>query len=191
MQDYGDEVQDFFTVDKQLAAELEYDMRRYQEQLAEQQQPVRQAAPGTAGCRAALWRAASEGPRAAWPSSTLPAGSDSGQPWAQGPIYGPIRERNSKGRPVGTCPLPPTPYRELEPAFSSLANAGDAGLISGQRTESPRATGHPTRTPQPKKSACHGEDPAQPERKGTRAELEDTRVDSVSQHPRGSQRPCD
>ncbi|XP_061237648.1 condensin-2 complex subunit D3 isoform X7 [Bos javanicus] len=40
MQDYGDEVQDFFTVDKQLAAELEYDMRRYQEQLAEQQQPV-------------------------------------------------------------------------------------------------------------------------------------------------------
>lgn len=40
MQDYGDEVKDFFTVDKQLAAELEYDMRRYQEQLAEQQQPV-------------------------------------------------------------------------------------------------------------------------------------------------------
>lgn len=26
MQDYGDEVKDFFTVDKQLAAELEYDM---------------------------------------------------------------------------------------------------------------------------------------------------------------------
>ena len=50
MQDYGDEVQDFFTVDKQLAAELEYDMRRYQEQLAEQQQPVRQAAPGLKRC---------------------------------------------------------------------------------------------------------------------------------------------
>ncbi|XP_043338941.1 condensin-2 complex subunit D3 isoform X1 [Cervus canadensis] len=40
MQDYGDEVKDFFTVDKQLAAELEYDMRRYQEQLTEQQEPV-------------------------------------------------------------------------------------------------------------------------------------------------------
>lgn len=46
MQDYGDEVKDFFTADKQLAAELEYDMRRYQEQLAEQQEPVRQAARG-------------------------------------------------------------------------------------------------------------------------------------------------
>lgn len=53
MQDYGDEVKDFFTVDKQLAAELEYDMRRYQEQLAEQQQPVRRAAPGAPGSRAA------------------------------------------------------------------------------------------------------------------------------------------
>lgn len=51
MQDYGDEVKDFFTVDKQLAAELEYDMRRYQEQLAEQQALVRPAArePHTRG----------------------------------------------------------------------------------------------------------------------------------------------
>lgn len=48
MQDYGDEVKDFFTVDKQLAAELEYDMRRYQEQLAEQQAPVRPVARGPA-----------------------------------------------------------------------------------------------------------------------------------------------
>lgn len=56
MQDYGDEVKDFFTVDKQLAAELEYDMRRYQEQLAEQQQPVRRAAPGAPGCTAAVGR---------------------------------------------------------------------------------------------------------------------------------------
>lgn len=34
MQDYRNEIQDFFAVDKQLAAELEYDMRKYEEQLA-------------------------------------------------------------------------------------------------------------------------------------------------------------
>ncbi|XP_078537940.1 condensin-2 complex subunit D3 isoform X1 [Lissotriton helveticus] len=33
MQDYRNEIQDFFAVDKQLAAELEYDMKKYEEQL--------------------------------------------------------------------------------------------------------------------------------------------------------------
>ncbi|MBN3304121.1 CNDD3 protein, partial [Amia calva] len=33
MQDYRNEVKDFFSVDKQLAAELEYDMKKYEEQL--------------------------------------------------------------------------------------------------------------------------------------------------------------
>ncbi|XP_052044738.1 condensin-2 complex subunit D3 [Apodemus sylvaticus] len=37
MQDYRDEIKDFFAVDKQLAAELEYDMKKYQEQLAQEQ----------------------------------------------------------------------------------------------------------------------------------------------------------
>ena len=36
-------------------------------------------------CRVALWRGDSEGLRAAWPSGALPAGSNSGQPSAQGP----------------------------------------------------------------------------------------------------------
>uniref|UniRef100_A0A8C8ABA8 Condensin-2 complex subunit D3 n=1 Tax=Otus sunia TaxID=257818 RepID=A0A8C8ABA8_9STRI len=34
MQDYRNEIKDFFAVDKQLAAELEYDMKKYEEQLA-------------------------------------------------------------------------------------------------------------------------------------------------------------
>ncbi|XP_069804288.1 condensin-2 complex subunit D3 [Dendropsophus ebraccatus] len=33
MQDYRDEIKDFFAADKQLAAELEYDMKKYEEQL--------------------------------------------------------------------------------------------------------------------------------------------------------------
>ncbi|KAM9221269.1 condensin-2 complex subunit D3 isoform 1-T1 [Dugong dugon] len=37
MQDYRDEVKDFFAVDKQLASELEYDMKKYSEQLVQEQ----------------------------------------------------------------------------------------------------------------------------------------------------------
>ncbi|KAM7051471.1 condensin-2 complex subunit D3 [Molossus nigricans] len=43
MQDYRDEVKDFFAVDKQLASELEYDMKKYSEQLAQEQELARQA----------------------------------------------------------------------------------------------------------------------------------------------------
>ncbi|NXW65975.1 CNDD3 protein, partial [Eurystomus gularis] len=38
MQDYRNEIKDFFAVDKQLAAELEYDMKKYEEQLAEEKE---------------------------------------------------------------------------------------------------------------------------------------------------------
>ncbi|XP_031201242.1 condensin-2 complex subunit D3 isoform X2 [Mastomys coucha] len=37
MQDYRDEIKDFFAVDKQLASELEYDIKKYNEQLAQEQ----------------------------------------------------------------------------------------------------------------------------------------------------------
>ncbi|XP_075185200.1 LOW QUALITY PROTEIN: condensin-2 complex subunit D3 [Anomaloglossus baeobatrachus] len=44
MLDYRDEIKDFFTADKQLAAELEYDMKMYEEQLererSEQENPL-------------------------------------------------------------------------------------------------------------------------------------------------------
>ncbi|XP_016072876.1 PREDICTED: condensin-2 complex subunit D3 isoform X2 [Miniopterus natalensis] len=43
MQDYRDEIKDFFAVDKQLASELEYDMKKYSEQLAQEQELARQA----------------------------------------------------------------------------------------------------------------------------------------------------
>ncbi|NWR73103.1 CNDD3 protein, partial [Centropus unirufus] len=38
MQDYRTEIKDFFAVDKQLAAELEYDMKKYEEQLASEKE---------------------------------------------------------------------------------------------------------------------------------------------------------
>lgn len=57
MQDYRDEIKDFFAVDKQLASELEYDMKKYQEQLAQEQELARQAdanrADGADGAQAA------------------------------------------------------------------------------------------------------------------------------------------
>ncbi|KAM3922202.1 condensin-2 complex subunit D3 [Leptodactylus fuscus] len=37
MQDYRDEIKDFFAADKQLAAELEYDMKKYEEMLEREQ----------------------------------------------------------------------------------------------------------------------------------------------------------
>ncbi|XP_055987450.1 condensin-2 complex subunit D3 isoform X2 [Sorex fumeus] len=55
MQDYRDEVKDFFTVDKQLASELEYDMKKYNEQLAQEQELMRQAdGSGAAGAGGTL-----------------------------------------------------------------------------------------------------------------------------------------
>ncbi|XP_030077819.1 condensin-2 complex subunit D3 isoform X2 [Microcaecilia unicolor] len=43
MQDYRNEIKDFFAVDKQLAAELEYDMKKYEEQLVREQELEKQA----------------------------------------------------------------------------------------------------------------------------------------------------
>ncbi|XP_035753364.1 condensin-2 complex subunit D3 isoform X1 [Egretta garzetta] len=53
MQDYRNEIKDFFAVDKQLAAELEYDMKKYEEQLAREkesdQEQVSAAQPEVVG----------------------------------------------------------------------------------------------------------------------------------------------
>ncbi|KAK2517847.1 Ncapd3 [Columba livia] len=45
MQDYRNEIQDFFAVDKQLAAELEYDMKKYEEQLAREKESEQEQVP--------------------------------------------------------------------------------------------------------------------------------------------------
>uniref|UniRef100_A0A8C3MPU2 Condensin-2 complex subunit D3 n=1 Tax=Geospiza parvula TaxID=87175 RepID=A0A8C3MPU2_GEOPR len=45
MQDYRNEIKDFFAVDKQLAAELEYDMKKYEEQLAREKESEQEQLP--------------------------------------------------------------------------------------------------------------------------------------------------
>lgn len=49
MQDYRNEIKDFFAVDKQLAAELEYDMKKYEEQLAREKESDQEQLPAAHG----------------------------------------------------------------------------------------------------------------------------------------------
>ncbi|XP_015739388.1 condensin-2 complex subunit D3 isoform X2 [Coturnix japonica] len=48
MQDYRNEIKEFFAVDKQLAAELEYDMKKYEEQLEKEKSDHEQVSPSQA-----------------------------------------------------------------------------------------------------------------------------------------------
>lgn len=48
MQDYRNEIKEFFAVDKQLAAELEYDMKRYEEQLDKEKSDQEHVSPSRA-----------------------------------------------------------------------------------------------------------------------------------------------
>ncbi|XP_066059755.1 condensin-2 complex subunit D3 isoform X2 [Chamaea fasciata] len=63
MQDYRNEIKDFFAVDKQLAAELEYDMKKYEEQLAREKESDQEQLSAAHGevQSPALERAASPG----------------------------------------------------------------------------------------------------------------------------------
>uniref|UniRef100_A0A8C3QGX2 Condensin-2 complex subunit D3 n=1 Tax=Cyanoderma ruficeps TaxID=181631 RepID=A0A8C3QGX2_9PASS len=49
MQDYRNEIKEFFAVDKQLAAELEYDMKKYEEQLAREKESDQEQLPAAHG----------------------------------------------------------------------------------------------------------------------------------------------
>lgn len=67
MQDYRNEIKDFFAVDKQLAAELEYDMKKYEEQLArEKESDQEQVSTAQAEQPPSLERA---GPSGGWSSN--------------------------------------------------------------------------------------------------------------------------
>ncbi|NXO48560.1 CNDD3 protein, partial [Aramus guarauna] len=85
MQDYRNEIKDFFAVDKQLAAELEYDMKKYEEQLArekesDQEQVSAAQAEQTPSLEAAVpsggWNNAAQSPvigRQSLPSRSSPS----------------------------------------------------------------------------------------------------------------------
>ncbi|KAI1230786.1 hypothetical protein IHE44_0008667 [Lamprotornis superbus] len=62
MQDYRNEIKDVFAADKQLAAELEYDMRKYEEQLAREKESEQEQLPAAHGEQSpSLERAATPG----------------------------------------------------------------------------------------------------------------------------------
>ncbi|XP_041269803.1 condensin-2 complex subunit D3 isoform X3 [Onychostruthus taczanowskii] len=96
MQDYRNEIKDFFAVDKQLAAELEYDMKKYEEQLAREKESEqeqlsaahreqspsleRAAAPGGQNCAGAQ---SPGGGRPSTPGSIPPGPSEFATPRAE------------------------------------------------------------------------------------------------------------
>ncbi|XP_015284682.1 PREDICTED: condensin-2 complex subunit D3, partial [Gekko japonicus] len=73
-QDYRNEIKELFAVDKQLAAELEYDMKKYEEQLRREQSPELLGEPELLPARVAAQRSPSS-ERAALPGDLRNASS--------------------------------------------------------------------------------------------------------------------
>uniref|UniRef100_A0A8B9TAD2 Condensin-2 complex subunit D3 n=1 Tax=Anas platyrhynchos TaxID=8839 RepID=A0A8B9TAD2_ANAPL len=73
MQDYRNEIKDFFAVDKQLAAELEYDMKKYEEQLGREKESDQEHASQPPSLETAVpsggWNANAQSPVRRQPSS--------------------------------------------------------------------------------------------------------------------------
>ncbi|KAM6238226.1 condensin-2 complex subunit D3 [Porphyrio hochstetteri] len=87
MQDYRNEIKDFFAADKQLAAELEYDMKKYEEQLAREKESdqeqvsavqAEQAPSSEAAVPSGGWSSNAQSPGSRRQSLPPPASSCSG-----------------------------------------------------------------------------------------------------------------
>ncbi|XP_055129801.1 condensin-2 complex subunit D3 isoform X2 [Symphalangus syndactylus] len=112
MQDYRDEVKDFFAVDKQLASELEYDMKKYQEQLVQEQELARHAdVAGTAGGAEAAPVA-----QVALCLETVPVPAGQENPTMSPAMSQPCTPRASAGHVPVSSPTPETgPLQRLLP----------------------------------------------------------------------------
>ncbi|KAL8173694.1 UNVERIFIED_CONTAM: hypothetical protein K2H54_016645 [Gekko kuhli] len=77
-QDYRNEIKELFAVDKQLAAELEYDMKKYEEQLQREQSPELLGEPESLPAQLAAQQSPSS-ERAALPGELRNAGSPAAQ----------------------------------------------------------------------------------------------------------------
>ncbi|XP_030685453.1 condensin-2 complex subunit D3 isoform X2 [Nomascus leucogenys] len=112
MQDYRDEVKDFFAVDKQLASELEYDMKKYQEQLVQEQELARHAdVAGTAGGAEAAPVA-----QVALCLETVPVPAGQENPAMSPAVSQPCTPRASAGHVPVSSPTPETgPLQRLLP----------------------------------------------------------------------------
>nr|XP_060460370.1 condensin-2 complex subunit D3 [Panthera onca] len=100
MQDYRDEIKDFFALDKQLASELEYDMKKYNEQLAQEQELARLAdvAPSFEGMPALAGQEGAAVPAAASQPSTPRAIAGQAPPLPSSLETGLLKTLMPKGR---------------------------------------------------------------------------------------------
>uniref|UniRef100_A0A8C3C6Q6 Condensin-2 complex subunit D3 n=1 Tax=Cairina moschata TaxID=8855 RepID=A0A8C3C6Q6_CAIMO len=77
MQDYRNEIKDFFAVDKQLAAELEYDMKKYEEQLGREKESDQEHASQPPSLETAVpsggWNANAQSPSPRSSPTSLPS----------------------------------------------------------------------------------------------------------------------
>ncbi|KAM4703395.1 condensin-2 complex subunit D3 [Rhinophrynus dorsalis] len=107
MQDYRDEMKDFFAADKQLAAELEYDMKKYEEQLEREKEQREQEE------------------RALNPSTTEVPQSPQGSPHAANAVGSPRSPCGHKSPLPNNAPGGPQPTTPITlPRVSILKNQG-------------------------------------------------------------------
>ncbi|XP_062948928.1 condensin-2 complex subunit D3 isoform X1 [Cynocephalus volans] len=121
MQDYRDEVKDFFAVDRQLASELEYDMKKYSEQLAREQELAKRADVGRTATTVAVAHAAQVPPGLEMPAST-----------GQGNLaVSPVSQPSTPGSSTSdTLTLPPAPESGLLKSFLPRARSMSLSTIA-------------------------------------------------------------
>ncbi|XP_047549091.1 condensin-2 complex subunit D3 isoform X1 [Lutra lutra] len=102
MQDYRDEIKDFFALDKQLASELEYDIKKYNEQLAQEQELAGQAdvAPSSEVMPALVGQEGATVPAAATQPSPPRAAAGQAPPLSPSLEAGLLKRFMPKGRPM-------------------------------------------------------------------------------------------
>ncbi|XP_053308636.1 condensin-2 complex subunit D3 isoform X2 [Spea bombifrons] len=111
MQDYRDEIKDFFAADKQLAAELEYDMKKYEEQLEREKEQAEESE--TPADRSAAESAGS-------PRGSPRSGNVAGSPKSPLAVDGRARPGTPLGSPV-TTPRVGVLQRPRQMSLSTIA----------------------------------------------------------------------
>ncbi|XP_032328344.1 condensin-2 complex subunit D3 isoform X2 [Camelus ferus] len=139
MQDYRDEVKDFFALDKQLASELEYDMKRHREQLAQEQEQAlaRRPSMGAQGAQAVQVVPSLEiGPAGAGKDGASLA------PGSPPPAPGPPERLMHRARPVSLSTIAVLNSVRRAVELSGQPRSRSAGLLPS--SVRPRSPGEPS-----------------------------------------------
>ncbi|KAM4609588.1 condensin-2 complex subunit D3-L-like [Discoglossus pictus] len=154
MQDYRDEIKDFFAADKQLAAELEYDMKKYEEQLErekekEQREQENSLSPSEGAqtpqgsprvTNAAASPRSPSGRRSPQGNAKSPTAAQPSTPVANTPRVS-ILKAQGHGRP-----------RQMSLSTLAILNSARKAVESSQKQRSKSIGAHPS-TPSPPTSA--------------------------------------